>query len=227
MRWLAFVAGLLLVNPVAAQSLNIVTAIDVSESIDDTDFALEMEGLARGVMDDRFVAQLGEGVGFEVFTWASEGVFDTIVPYTVLRDGEDAAVVAVLLRSQDFASVRRYPSALDQYQSGRVGMTDLSAAIDEAGRRLLLRPAKRQVINVLSDGQDNIGAGPAPSRNLAEALGVTVNAVIFGEGVSHEDYYHAEVITGPGAFVLVAETPADLLDALERKFWQDMVAGAF
>lgn len=223
---LAIWPGWLAARP--APSINIATAIDVSDSINEEDFLLEMEGLARGVTDERFLAHLGDGVGFEVFTWSSLGVFDTLIPYTVIRSPSDAAMIAARLRAEPFAGLERYPPINygpgRRSRNSRKGYTDLSAAIDEGVVRLVSRLVGRRVLNVLTDGRDNVGEAPAPARNRAAALGITINAVLFGGGVQHEAYYHADVVTGPGAFVLIAGSSAELPVTLQRKFWQDMIA---
>lgn len=211
-------------------ALNLITAVDVSDSVSPEDFDLQMEGLALGVTDERFLAELGDGVGFEVFIWSSgPNSVETIIAPTLIRNAGDAQQVAGRLRT-----LQRPPMSYDsQYpsRSGKsrsYGATDISGAIDAAIERALARPSGRTVINVLTDGVDNYPTletgGAEFARDRALAMGMTVNAIIFGEAADQESYFWEQVITGPGAFVETAETPAEVIPALGRKFWQDMVA---
>ena len=60
-----------------ATDFNIVTAIDVSDSIDRHEEWLQMTGLARGVVDPAFLQRITEGqeqrIGFMAFSWSSGG----------------------------------------------------------------------------------------------------------------------------------------------------------
>jgi hypothetical protein len=210
--------------------LNLITAVDVSDSVSEADLALQAEGLARGIMDERFLADLGEGVGFEVFTWSSADDFRTVVPYTVLRSPSDAAAAALLLRAMPQTRDRglQYPSVGAGNDRGHnlPGMTDIRGALYEALRRAIQRPAPRSAINLLADGDDNITGRPNEARDRAFAMGITINAVIFGDAADDADYFWSWVVTGPGAFVWSVDAPEEMIPTLSRKFWQDMVASA-
>jgi len=214
-----------------ATDVNIITGIDVSDSITRHDEWLQYAGLARGVIDERFLRRVAEGehrrVGFLAFTWSSGGAVNVVVPWTVIETPGDAARIANLLDTaprvdrSGFGTYR--PLSLGQ---GPGGMTDIAEALTSA---LQLSdaapfPASRSVVNILSNGVDNNGQDPRPVRDQAILQGLTVNGIVFGGRAGLADYFRANIIGGAGAFLMEVEQPSDLPAALERKFWQDLIA---
>lgn len=220
-------------HPMApATDLNIITAIDVSDSITRQDEWLQLSGLARGVVDPRFLARIAEGseqrIGFLAFTWSSGGDVNIIVPWTVIRGHADGERVAALFDAAPRIDRRGYgmykPSSLDQ---GERGMTDIAEAVEAALNIATSAPysARRSVINILSNGVDNDGQDPRVVRDRALRLGMTINGVVFGSNQGLPGYFRDNIVGGPGAFLMTVQQPADLPTALERKFWQDLIAG--
>ena len=214
-----------------ATDFNIITAVDVSDSITRHDEWLQYTGLARGVIDPAFLARIAEGqerrVGFMAFTWSSGGDIQIIVPWTVIGTAADAHRVARQFDSApriDRSGYGMYrPSRLDYAERG---MTDIAEAVTAALRLSMTSPfsARRSVINILSNGVDNNGQDPSAVRDQAIRMGVTINGVVFGGRQDLPDYFRRNVIGGPGAFLMTVEEPSDLPEALERKFWQDLIA---
>src|SRR5262249_17267078 len=103
-------------------------------------------------------------------------------------------------------------------------MTDLSGAIDHASAMLLEAPyaADRKVINIVGNGRDNFAVEPVGSRDAALARGTTINGAVLGPDRSLYYYYQLEVIGGPGAFVLSADSPTKIAEMLARKFRFDI-----
>src|SRR3546814_8145935 len=68
--------------------------------------------------------------------------------------------------------------------------------------------------------------GPSPDavRDHAIRLGMTINGIVFGPRADLPGYFRDHVIGGPGAFLMTVSEPADLPRALEKKFWQDLIA---
>lgn len=211
---------------------NIITAVDVSDSITRHDEWLQYSGLARGVVDPRFLARVAEGleqrVGFLAFTWSSGGDIHVIVPWTVIEtraDGERVAAQFEAAPRIDRTGYGMYkPSILDQ---GERGMTDIAEAVEAALGIAVEAPyaARRSVINVLSNGVDNRGQDPRGVRDRAIRMGITINGVVFGSRQDLPDYFRRNIVGGPGAFLMTVRDPGDLPTALEKKFWQDMIAG--
>ncbi|NIA69681.1 DUF1194 domain-containing protein [Pelagibius litoralis] len=217
---------------------NVITAVDISDSITRHDEWLQYSGLARGVTDPGFLSLIGEGltrrIGFMVFTWSSNGQSSVIVPWTIIANQQDAAEAAARLRSAPRIDRSRYESnhqgpeaTQSDTASSSGGMTDIAQAIGTALRLAASAPfqGRRAVINILSNGVDNAGVGPGPQRDKAIRQGATVNGVVFGPRRDLPAYFERNVIGGPGAFLMTVRDPADLPKALEKKFWRDLIAG--
>src|SRR5919106_4153769 len=85
-----------------ATDANLITAIDVSGSIEADEEHLELEGMAAAVADPRFLEAIERGhhgrIGFVAFTWAN-GEFIPLVPWTLIGSTGQAEQVAGLLRA--------------------------------------------------------------------------------------------------------------------------------
>jgi len=211
---------------------NLITAIDVSDSITRHDEWLEYSGLARGVLDPTFLRRITEGleqrIGFMAYTWSSGGRFEVVVPWTVIATRADAERVAALFDNAPRMDRSSYGSYLpSRFSRAQAGMTDIAEALQAGVDFSLSAPfaARRSVINILSNGVDNNGKNPAVIRDQAISLGITINGVIFGDREGLPDYFRSNVVGGPGAFLMTVQEPADLPKAMEKKFWQDMIAG--
>lgn len=213
---------------------NLVTAIDVSDSITKQDEWLQYSGLTRGVLDPAFLARISGGlqrrIGFIAFTWSSGGQVAVVVPWTVIETRADAQAVAAHLDAapridrRGFGMYRSHSSSVDV---PRGGLTDIAEAVESAVHLSLNAPfaTRRSVINVLSNGVDNNGRDPSEVRDRAIRLGMTINGVVFGGNQGLPDYFRRHVVGGPGAFLMTVRQPTDLPRALEKKFWLDLIAG--
>lgn len=215
-----------------ATDVNLITAVDVSDSITPDDEHLQYSGLARGVLDPQFLARIAEGaeqrIGFVAFTWSSGGQVDVIVPWTVIASRADAERVAAQLQAApriDRTGFGRYGPATSSVDR-RGGMTDVGEAVQSAVALSTAAPfpARRSVVNILSNGVDNNGPTPDAARDQAIRLGITINGIVFGERDDLADYFRQHVIGGPGAFLMTVSKPEDLPRVLEKKFWQDLIA---
>lgn len=222
-----------------ATDFNVITAVDVSDSITRHDEWLQYSGLARGVVDSGFLSLIGDGlmrrIGFMAFTWSSDGRMRVIVPWTVIAGREDAARVAAQLQGAPRIDRSHYEDNHQTPEATAVnlpaatgGMTDIAQAVGAATRFAANAPfqGRRAVINILSNGVDNAGFGPSLARDEAVRQGATINGVVFGGHRDLPAYFRQYVIGGPGAFLITVQKPADLPRALEKKFWRDLIAGS-
>ncbi|MEZ5832040.1 MAG: DUF1194 domain-containing protein [Dongiaceae bacterium] len=202
---------------------NIVTALDISDSVNQRTTALEITGMAQAIRAPGIIEAIRGGrhgkIGFAVFAWR-DGAYPELVSWTIIATAEDARKVSTRLQTDFRAFAASDPPA----PAFSPHMTDLSGAIDHAAILLLTAPfvAERSVINVIGNGWDNVGEGPRRARDRVVAKGGTINGVVLGFDPVLMGYYRSTVIGGPGAFLLSVDDPAAMSDVLARKFLYDI-----
>jgi hypothetical protein len=219
----ALVAALTVVAPARAETVDLllVLAADVSRSIDDGEFSLQRRGYAAALSDPRVLKAISGGpnraIAVTFVEWSGADEQKTVIDWTVIRDGEDAAVIAAQILTAPRSFLAR---------------TSISAAIDYSMDRIAGAPplAERRVIDISGDGTSNAGRSVADARDEAVSKGVTINglAIINTQAspgfTSHTqppgglpEYYRQNVIGGAGAFLLVVENFETFADAMTRK----------
>lgn len=207
--------------------VNIVTALDISDSIDPGTSAIEIDGMAEAIRAPEVIRAIQSGrhgrVGFAVFAWR-DGAFPEFVSWTIIATAADAAAASERLRS----GFRAFTASDLPSPAFAPHMTDLSGAIDHAAILLLTAPyvSGRSVINVIGNGWDNVGEGPRAARDRVIATGGTINGVVLGIDPVLMGYYRSNVIGGPGAFLLAAGDPTAMAEVLARKFLYDIALGS-
>ncbi len=210
---LAVVAGIAL-RPALADDeqvdLLLVLAADVSRSVDEKKFKLQREGYASAIVDPRVVRAMTAGVRGRValcyMEWASDSEQIIVVDWITIGSEGDAQGIS--------RRIREAPRAF-------MGRTSISAAIDLSMALLAKSPfqSSRRVIDVSGDGTNNSGRPVTAARDAAVAQGVTINGLVILSEVplptnplhTHPPggltaYYENNVIGGPGAFVVEAES---------------------
>lgn len=214
--------------------VNLITAIDVSDSITRHEEWLQYEGLARAIANPDFLQLVQSGtlgrVGFMAFTWSSDGSVRVVVPWTQVTSQNDALRTARTLRQAPRIDRSHYAMGPDEQDSVDTtavsdARTDIALAIAFATNAAVLAPfdATRTIVNICSNGVDNAGEPPRAARDAALRSGITINGVVFGAQRDLRPYFETSVTGGPGSFVMEVRAPDDLPDALERKFWRDMI----
>lgn len=193
--------------------LALILAVDVSRSIDAQDYVIQTDGLAGALSDkDVRAAIFGpEGqVALAIFYWSGRGYQDLVQDWVILDSPEalDAAIWAVRRTPRPAA-----PLATALGDALSYGLDLMSDAPD----------CERRVIDVAGDGRNNEGITVARTYEYEDFTGITVNGLAVGE---HEadivQYYHDELIRGPGAFVEVAPRQADYPEAIHRKLLREL-----
>jgi hypothetical protein len=209
---------------------NILTGLDISYSVDADDMRLEIEGLARAIRSPEVLAAIQSGrngrIGFAVFAWHHDH-FPVVVPWTLIASEEDALTVARAIEARlrvDIEAEARIATlqGSTSYYIGR--LTDLSEALDHAMEMLQAAPfaATRTIVNVIGNGEDNVGEDAAFARDRIVEAGAIVNGVVLGDEPSVLDYYRQQVIGGAGAFVMSTGEADTLVEAMTRKFRFDI-----
>jgi hypothetical protein len=205
---------LCLATPATADCrLALALAVDVSRSIDSQDYIIQTDGLA-GALEDRDVraAIFGpEGqVALAIYYWSGRGYQDLVQAWVILDSPEalDAAIWEVRRTPRPKA-----PLATALGDALSYGLDLMADAPD----------CERRVIDVAGDGRNNDGISVARTYEREDFTGITINGLAVGE---HEadivEYYHGEVIRGPGAFVEVAPRQSDYPEAIHRKLLREL-----
>lgn len=195
--------------------LTLVLAVDCSYSVDDGEFDLQMQGLARAFISHEVAAAIGSGprgrIAVAVMQWAGVGEQRLAVPWTIVANDGSAESFALTLNS-----------------TSRVvgpGSTSISAAIDGAVLATRTAPYRgdRAIIDVSSDGTNNNGGPVDPARDRAILSGMTVNGLVIMSEVFFLDiYFDNHVVGGPDHFVEKADTYADYGEAILRKLVKEI-----
>jgi len=199
--------------------LALVMAVDVSESVDDARFTLQMDGIARALESREVQASVLSGphqaMLLALVQWSNRPVLS--LPWTLLTSGADV---------QQFAArVRRLRRASN-------GFTCMSVALRSIADKLLTQlpvPAERVVVDVSGDGRDNCNPLETVDqvRDELASSGVTLNGLPILEGdeaATLEGWYRDHLIGGPNAFLVPAESFDDFDRAIRRKFVTEMSA---
>jgi hypothetical protein len=227
---LALVAPWASLGPARADAVDLllVLAADVSRSIDDGEFNLQRKGYAAALSDPRVLRAITGGpnksIALTFVEWSGAEEQKTVVDWSVIRDGEDAAVIA----GQILAAPRSF-----------LARTSISAAIDFSLERFKTASATadRRVIDISGDGTSNAGRAVSDARDEAVAQGVTINglAIINTQAspgfTTHTqppgglpNYYKDNVIGGSGAFLLVVENFETFTEAMTRKLLSEIAS---
>lgn len=218
-------------RPVLAEDtrtdVNIVTALDISNSISLEQMQLELDGVAQAIRDPRVLRAIAAGehgrIGFAVFAWHHDA-FASVASWTLIGSRDEAEAVARTVEARKLIDLDLEGREQVAWYIGR--LTDLSQAIDHAHEMSRTAPfaARRSVINVIGNGKDNVAEDAGPSRDRVVEGGGTINGLVLGDDPAATDYYRQQVIGGPGAFVMTVTDTATLTDAFVRKFIGDIVA---
>jgi Ca-activated chloride channel homolog len=200
----------------AAEScaLELILAVDVSGSIDDREFALQMEGMAAAFEDPQLIeavqAQRG-GVLVTLTQWSGASRQRQVTGWRLLRDEGSMAAFAHEIRGSG-RDWRNYSTAIGEalYHALAVGETAPQAC-------------RRRVIDVSGDGVNNEGRAPRPMADALAAIGYTVNGlVIRGDKPDPVRHYEVNVLAGPRAFMEIASSFDDYPEAIRRKLLREV-----
>ena len=199
--------------------LKLVLGIDCSYSVDEREFALQIQGLARAFRDPGIVKAIRDGpygrIAVTVVQWSDERNQRVGVPWTVIAGDGDAAAF-----SQNLATMPRL--LLD-------GGTSITAMMRFGAGLLRSSPIAgvREVIDIAADGRNNNGGNPLAMRDEVAALGITINGLaILNEVPTLDKYFNLYVAAGPGHFVIVSNDYAAYADAIRRKLLREIIGPA-
>ncbi len=194
--------------------LALVLAIDCSFSVDANEFRLQMEGLGRAFMRDDVKAAIRKGdrqrIAVAAMQWSDETNQMVVLPWTIIAGDADADEVGAVLA--------RMPRRLAE------GGTSISTALTYGAALFAAAPpAVRRVIDVSSDGRNNIGPPVNAARDRIVAQGITINAlVILNEWPTLDIYFEKQVVGGQAHFVIPANDYDAYAEAIYRKLLREI-----
>lgn len=205
--------------------LGLVLALDVSSSVDEREYKLQREGLARALLDNEVVRLFlsDQSVAVYVFEWASPSMQEPLLPGWLLVESEDdlARIAQALLKHPRTGThdVQR--------------TTGVGAALVHASSTLAAAPEfGARTVDVSGDGRNNVGFEPRHVYATYPFDGVTVNALVVGDAVSGgsdpegndelTSWFLSNVLHGRGAFWIVANGYEDYQRAMKAKLLREL-----
>ena len=195
--------------------LALAIGMDVSASIDETEYRLQRQGMAGALLSPRVQSLLFASeehwVAIAVYEWSADRFREhNLVDWTALRGPDDLARVA--------QSILTAPEADTLYA------TALGWAVVHGWKLHRRVPdCRRHTLDISGDGRNNHSYPPKTAYREFPFDGMTVNGLaILGEDPDIFDYFVTEVIRGPGAFVEVANGYADFEAAMRRKLEREL-----
>ncbi|MEQ1716996.1 MAG: DUF1194 domain-containing protein [Hyphomicrobium sp.] len=191
----------------------LILSVDVSSSVDDQRYRLQMDGIASALEDDGVINTILGGANgailISMVTWADKSKLS--VPWTMISNASQAKALA--------ATIRKLPQ-----QEG--AFTCLGRMARYVADKVVARmPAKADkiVIDVSGDGPDNCNTGKLleNARTDLFATGITINGLPILDGkdaATIEEWYKENVIGGPGGFIVTAKGYEDFARAFRQKF---------
>ncbi|WP_342078623.1 DUF1194 domain-containing protein [Yoonia sp. SS1-5] len=199
--------------------------LDVSGSVDEFEYRLQMDGVATALnsaaVQEVLFAQPDAPIRITVFEWSSPNDLKIVQPWITLNSPADLAIATAAMNNHG----RRIKQAT----------TAIGSAL-EAGFAMLATQQEcwRRTLDLSGDGKSNTGPRPQDISDADMPDGTVVNGLVIGSGdVNAGDdrfvdvkelssYYEAYVIRGPGAFVEVALGFETYAAAMERKLLREL-----
>jgi Protein of unknown function (DUF1194) len=192
----------------------LVLAIDCSYSVDTGEHQLQMEGFGAALQSPEVLRAIQSGahqrIAVVVFQWSDVGSQRIIVPWTIIDNKQSADAVGNIL-----ARGRR---------SVAEGGTAISSALLFGYSLFADGPrATRQVIDLATDGRNNMGVPTPQARDAVVAQGVTINGLaIINEWPTLDRYLENQVAGGDENFVEKAANYDDFGSAMLRKLVKEI-----
>lgn len=193
--------------------LALLLALDVSASVDEAEHRLQRDGLVAALLAPEVLEPLLNGPGpvaLAVYEWSGRFQQDVISDWRLVTSEAQVLEIVEELRSAP-RSTGEFPTALG-YAIGFAAEMFATAP-----------PCLFQTLDIAGDGENNDGFPPAMAYEHFPLDSVTVNGLAIG-GASRgiADYYAAEVIRGPGAFVEIATNHQEFGAAMRRKLEREL-----
>lgn len=201
--------------------------LDISGSVDDVEYRMQLDGLATALNSQRvqevLFLQPDAPIQILVYEWSGPVDQTLIVPWTAIVNPADLLRVTHTLRSHP--------------RSNGAPTTAIGSAILAGFVYLEQRPeCWKRTLDLSGDGETNTGPRPQDIPGTRTPSGAVVNGLVIGSGNRRGDderfadikelssYYSSYVVRGPDAFVEVALGFEDYAAAMERKLLRELAS---
>lgn len=195
--------------------LELVLAVDVSNSVDDGENAIQRAGYVAALGHEDVWRAIGAGVlgriAVSYVEWAGPDKQKTVLPWRLIDSAEAARSAAADLAAERILFTRG---------TG----TSISAALVYSAIAFKTNgfEGRRRVIDISGDGPNNRGYPVKPVRDVVVDAGITINGLPLVLRPSRtfaamDRYYGDCVIGGPGAFVLPVRDADEFAVAIRHK----------
>jgi hypothetical protein len=201
--------------------LELVLAVDASGSVDDSEFQLQIQGIAEAFRDEAVQSAIASGpkgrIAVAMVIWA-----DATLP----KDESRWFVIG------DPPSALSFADAVSQFPRRVEGGTGIGSAVAYSVRLLADNQftAPRRVVDVSGDGvetpaREDLTILLPQSRMMASAHDVVVNGLaIINEVHDLDQYYRDNVIIGHDSFVIKSRNYEDFREAIRSKLLREISA---
>lgn len=203
-------AALAQAQPQTTTDILLVLAVDASGSVNQPRFELQRRGYADAFRNTQVLNAIRGGstgsIAVTMVQWTGYAMQVQAVPWTLIKDASSASAFA--------DAVEAAPRQLFG------GGTSISGAIDHAMLLLPNAPYRglKRVIDISGDGSNNRGRDVREARDEAVRAGVIINGLpIVSLEYGLDKYYFDNVIGGPGAFIVPADSYENFAQAVVRK----------
>jgi Protein of unknown function (DUF1194) len=197
----------------------LVLALDTSGSVSNGRFELQKQGYAAAFRNPQVleaIRSLGtQSIAVTMMQWTGPELHVVAVGWTLIKDADSANAFA--------AEIEEVPRQLFG------GGTSISGAIDYSRNLLAQSPFRgtRRIIDISGDGSNNRGRPVTAARDEAVRDGIVINGLpILTLEPDLDRYYFANVIGGPGSFVVPVASYDNFADAVLKKLISEIAGKA-
>lgn len=198
----------------------VLSAIDSSVSIDRSELAVEVQGMAFAIRSPELLATIQRGprgcITMAAYVWATTTPV-VVLPWTTIASKEDAEAAA--------ESLLRIAESLTDNPAGIA--TDTSSALTFAYQMFAQANVmtSRQVLNLITDDLPNVNGQFVPqAREALLSAGAQINGVSVTNDKRVTDYLWSQVVGGRNAFVMVIGEAENMAPAMVSKFRLDVAS---
>ncbi len=194
--------------------LALVLAIDVSYSVDSFEHRIQMEGFGAAMQSPEVIEAIRKGkhqrIAVTIYQWSDEFNQRVLVPWRIIASEADAKKLG------DYLAIGR--------RDVSEGGTAISASLIFGSSLFNSAPASdRKVIDLATDGRNNIGRPAHEARDFVVGQGITINGLAVSNEWKHlAGYLEKQVIGGSLSFVEEARSYDDFGAAMLRKLVREI-----